>query len=121
MKPGHRDIDVLLAFKPGFERLGREFMREGFVYDDDVIAFFEIASAPVWDDGGYVPETECEHLEERGYIARADLEQVRAMLTACVRGERFCDGWWRKVLREGTVPALLDRLAVLKDEMERGR
>jgi uncharacterized protein DUF6508 len=38
------------------------------------------------------------------------------MLTGCVRGERFCDGYWEGILQTGRVVALLRRLEVLRRE-----
>jgi hypothetical protein len=130
--PTSRDIAALVAFRRGFDKPQRRFSRltrrprgpggdlvdVAFEYSPDVLAFFEIVSGERWDDQIYVPELESAHLKDRDFIARADLAQVRSMLTACVRGERFLDGWWNSILRDGTVVALLDRLASIKDQMD---
>jgi len=52
-------------------------------------------------------------LEDVEFVRSADLDQVKTMLTWCVRGERFCDGHWGGVLKAGHIRRLLQRLAEL--------
>ena len=40
------------------------------------------------------------------------------MLTFCVRGERFCDGHWGAMVREGRIGAILHRLQQLRGEAQ---
>jgi hypothetical protein len=49
-------------------------------------------------------------------IETATLSQIRSMLTFCVRGERFSDGHWEQMIREGYIRRLLERLNVIKSE-----
>jgi hypothetical protein len=42
------------------------------------------------------------------------LDEIKSMLTYCVRGERFYDGHWEDTLKSGRITALLRRLAVLR-------
>ncbi len=35
------------------------------------------------------------------YIEKADLRLLRAILTYCLRQERFCEGYWLEAFREG--------------------
>ena len=44
-------------------------------------------------------------------VRRASLDEIRTMLTYCVRGERFCDGRWGAMIQGGHVQRLLERLA----------
>ena len=86
-------------------------------YPDAVLAFFREAGRPWWSDYRYEPREARRMIDEEGFIARADLDQVKTMLTFCVRGERFCDGLWEALIEEGTIRALLERLRALRAEM----
>ncbi|HWS56742.1 MAG TPA: DUF6508 domain-containing protein [Pyrinomonadaceae bacterium] len=121
------DIDALLKFLPGFERAGREFAtwrgggREGEAltlpypdYDGDVLEFFGLAGQECWCDFGYRAEEAWRMLGDEEALARAGLEEVKSMLTFCVRSERFGDGNWQSLLKEGRVAALLRRLAAVR-------
>ncbi len=125
-------IDELLKFLPGLEVPGRAYIEawgggeptgDGAitvpypVYADDVLRFFWLAGQPWWSDFEYEPRRAHEMLYDDDLVRAATLDQVRTMLTYCVRGERFADGHWNHVLQEGRVTALLRRLAALRDEM----
>jgi hypothetical protein len=84
-------------------------------YPAEVVEFFELAGQPCWSDRGYEPAAAREMLADDQAIARAGLSDIKTMLTFCVRGERFCDGHWGAVIREGRVGALLRRLQQLRD------
>ncbi|HEX8354545.1 MAG TPA: DUF6508 domain-containing protein [Pyrinomonadaceae bacterium] len=125
------DVDALLMFLPRFEKPGRKFARWGEVeknadgsislpfpvYDEDVEEFFSRVGRHGWLDYGYQPEAAARMLEDGEFIERASLEQVRTMLTYCVRGERFCDGLWESLLAGGQVVALLRRLKAIRERM----
>jgi hypothetical protein len=120
-------IDELLAFLPLFEVPDRTFIKRweggksaggGFhvpypIYDDDVQKFYRLAGQPWWSDRGYDPKRSVEMIQDDEFIARATLAEVKEMLTLCVRGERFGDGYWATMLETGRIVALLRRLAVL--------
>lgn len=125
-------IDELLQFLPRFERPGRAFIRswgggnktpDGAViipfpiYEDDVRVFFQLAGQPWWTDFRYEPRRAYELLRDDAFIETCSLDDVRTMLTYCVRGERFGDGLWAHMLETGRVVALLRRLQVLRDEL----
>ena len=38
------------------------------------------------------------------------------MLTYCVRGERFCDGFWGSAIESGKIRAILERLKEIQQE-----
>ena len=62
----------------------------------------------------YVPEEAGRMLEDPALVRRASLDQVRTMLTYCVRGERFCDGHWAAMIEGWHVRRLLERLAEIQ-------
>jgi hypothetical protein len=125
------DIDALLKFLPRFERPGRTFARWGEVeknadgsislpfpvYDDDVEEFFGLMGQHGWLDYGYRPEEAARMLADSAFIKQASLEQVRTMLTYCVRGERFCDGHRESLLKGGQIVSLLRRLKAIREQM----
>ncbi|MEI2789718.1 MAG: DUF6508 domain-containing protein [Steroidobacteraceae bacterium] len=47
-------------------------------------------------------------------VRRASLDEIRTMLTYCVRGERFCDGHWGAQILGAHVRRLLERLVELR-------
>ncbi len=134
--PGRKDIDDLLAFLPAFEDPNRDWVEKWMpdaadyspeaqtlvfpypVYCEDVLAFFALAGQPCWSDYEYEPKRSGEMLEDDEAIRTADLQQLKSMLTYCVRGERFCDGHWGSLLRSGRIVALLRRLAELRGQVE---
>ena len=54
----------------------------------------------------------------REYLATANTETVKALLTFVWRGERFCDGFLGRWMEKGLVAALLDRLDELSVQSE---
>jgi len=124
------DIEALLRFLPVFSRPGVEYIlrwaggertEEGDistpypVYADEVPAFFALAGQPCWSDFTYHPAEACALLEDDARLATATLAQCKTLLTYCVRGERFCDGFWGELLRSGKLVKLLERLAALQE------
>jgi hypothetical protein len=127
--PRARDFDELLAFLPrlyarGFKPVirweGGEADADGVFtmpwpkYSPVVGKFVSIASKKCWSDSNYSPEEAAKMLKNEQFVSRATLTQVRAMLTFCVRWERFCDGHWAAMIEEGHVRNLLTRLHQLR-------
>ena len=125
-------VDELLGFLPLFDVPGRQFVKRWAggektedgaitvpypIYADDVLEFFLLAGQPCWSDYGYEPAKARKMLEDDKFIEKATLEEIKTMLTYCVRGERFCDGHWEAVLKSGRVTAILRRLAILRDSV----
>jgi hypothetical protein len=123
-------IDELLRFLPLFTVPGRHFiikwdglekMPDGAItmpfplYAEDVEEFFRLASQPCWNDYDYTKSNASEMLNYEEFIKNASIENVKTMLTYCVRSERFCDGFWNSVLSSGRVVVLLKRLEVLRE------
>lgn len=82
-------------------------------YTEGVQRFFRAASKPCWVAQTYFPAVAGAMLEDQTLVSRASLNQVKAMLTHCVRGERFCDGHWAAVIEQGHIRRLLERLQSL--------
>jgi hypothetical protein len=133
--PDRAKAAELLAFLPGFSAAGREFFRRGEgdlsteddisiwlhpEYDDDVVAFFMRLGVEPWVDAGYRNRRSERLIANPNLLTNASYADVRAVLNDCACGERFCDGYWASVLREGVVQAALLRLDVLtvEDSME---
>jgi hypothetical protein len=122
-------MDELLRFLPLFDVPGRDFFGQWAggeetadgaitmpypVYPDDVVEFYRLAGQPCWSDYGYEPRAAARMLADEAFIRRATLDEIKTMLTYCVRGERFGDGHWGAMLKSGKVIALLKRLRVLR-------
>jgi hypothetical protein len=57
-------------------------------------------------------------LEDEARVRRASLDEIKTMLTYCVRGERFCDGHCGEMIEQGHVRRLLERLEEIRAELE---
>jgi hypothetical protein len=126
-------IDELLRFMPALGAAGPdteptwrgldqnpdagEFVMPYPDYPPAVEEFFRLAAQDCWCDFGYVPEEAGELVRDDAAIASASLAQIKTMLTFCVRGERFCDGHWGAMVREGRIGAILRRLQQLRGEV----
>jgi hypothetical protein len=113
-------INQLLAFLPAFEQPDREFVT-GWMgmhpqYAPDVVAFFRLAGDSSWLDFHYQPAAAAKLIVDDDFIAQADLPAIKTMLTYCVRGERFSDGFWGTLLANGRIQAILKRLQTLQTQ-----
>lgn len=54
-----------------------------------VVEFFRAAGAECWSDFDYIPEEAGRMLRDAAAVGTAKLDQIKTMLTYCVRGERF--------------------------------
>jgi hypothetical protein len=128
-RPTPQDITELLAFLPRLSAEGFAPVREwgggektddgGFVmpwprYDATVTRFFEAAGQDCWMDFDYVPVEAGRMLEDHALVRRASFNEIKTMLTYCVRGERFGEGHWGAMIEGGHVRRLLERLAELR-------
>lgn len=131
--PDAREIDAILAYlpifsAPGFNPVvkwngGRNSSTDVFTfawptYDHSVTAFFEALSKEYWRDDAYDVETTSRMIRDPERIGCASLDEIRAMLTFCVRGERFFDGHWKAMLNKGFIRQLLTRLRDLRAALE---
>lgn len=123
--PTPRDVKELLDFLPalcaeGFQPVNRwhgGVNEEGVItmpypeYEQVVGRFFRAASKKWWMDKRNQPETAAAMLMDERALLDAVINDIRSMLTYCVRGERFCDGHWAAMIEGGHVCRLLRRLA----------
>ncbi len=127
--PTTQEIERLLAFLPrlmadGFAPIRRwgggeknpngAYVMPWPVYDEVVKEFFEAAGQDCWCDFDYVPDQAGQLLLSEDGVHHATLDQIKTMLTYCVRGERFGDGHWAAMIEGGHVRRLLERLAELR-------
>ncbi len=111
------DMDQLLAFLPIFEDAQFEPVLEWNpwpVYTAEVMAFFRLAGSPCWADYNYLSRPASKKIDDDAFVAAASLDEIKAMLTLCVRSERFGDGSWAHFLESGRVAAILRRLEVIR-------
>ena len=126
--PTAEDASYLLRFLPGFEDRDEPIATwEGGSYDEttrvitlaypnyaaDVIEFFHSLHQPPWLHFDYMSDRTRDLVADIEKMNTAMLEEIKAVLTWCARGERFCDGHWISVLEGGVVQAALHRLAAL--------
>jgi hypothetical protein len=126
-------IDELLRFLPLFDVPQRKYVKawaggevtpDGAItipfpeYCDDVLEFFRLAGRACWSDSEYDPREARTMLSNDQFISTCSLNDIKTLLTYCVRGERFSDGHWASVLKTGRVIAILRRLAVLRETLE---
>ncbi|MCJ7772020.1 MAG: DUF6508 domain-containing protein [Desulfobacterales bacterium] len=82
-------------------------------YDQVVTDFFHKAGKECWRDYGYDPDQTGQMIRDADFVKNSSLDEVKTMLTYCVRGERFCDGHWGEMIESGTIRNLLERLTEL--------
>jgi hypothetical protein len=85
-------------------------------YHPVVSALFQAASKPCWTDFEYQSRDPAQKLQQDDFIENASLAEIRALLTFCVRGERFCDGHWGAMIESGYLLRILKRIEVLRGE-----
>jgi len=122
-------IDQLLDYLPYFTRFRTEDVKwftssnadvatfPHPLYPDPVIEFFRLAGQPHWSDYDYSPKEQISCLQDRDYIDQANLAQIKSLLTYCVRGERFSDGFWLSTIKEGVILTILERLAKIRKSL----
>lgn len=129
-QPDLHAIDTLTAFLPKLYAEGFKPIRywntqnaDGSlalpwpVYDDTVTAFYTAVGAVHWLPNQPVDWKSLAYTE--AFIQQANLAQVQAMLTQCVRKERFCDGHWATMIENGSIRWLLERLITIRAEMSK--
>jgi len=127
--PTPEEIEELIAFlprlyKPGFSPVmkwhGGDKDDDGVItmpwpeYEPIVMEFFKVAEWECWTDFDYLSTSAGLTLDDEDAVRTADLNQIKTMLTFCVRGERFCTGHWNGVIENGHIRRLLERLAKLE-------
>ena len=131
MSPTREQIDALTSFLPrlyaegfsptlgwsgGKKRKDGSFTLPYPTYSPVVEEFFRLVSSGGWLDAGYSPAQAQQMLEDETRIKSASLDQIKTMLTYCVRGERFSDGHWAQMIEKGYIRRLLERLVAIRSE-----
>ena len=130
-RPTLQDIEELTAYLPrlyaeGFAPVMRweggkqkdgSFTLPYPEYDPLVEEFFRLGGGP-WLEHEYDPEQAYGMLKDEDRVKIASLSEIKAMLTFCVRGERFSDGHWAEMIERGYIRRLLERLNMIKLEMK---
>ncbi|KQQ53578.1 hypothetical protein ASF84_17325 [Pseudomonas sp. Leaf127] len=126
-QPRPEDIDELLYYLPRLYPQGVAIKTSFFTdntqwprYVEVVEAFYKAAGQTCWTDLTYDIQRSGERIVDRDYVAAASLDELKSLLTWCVRGERFSDGHHGWVIEQGYVLGLLQRLAVLRREGSAG-
>ena len=86
-------------------------------YSDAVRDLFFIAASEQWQDPDYMSKGAEMMLANPETIANASIDDIRTMLTHCVRGERFASGYRERVLKGGQILQILEKLVVLRVKM----
>lgn len=128
-QPTPREIDELVSYLPklyaeGFKPASKwgggtkdenGVIAMGYpVYEDLIREFFDVAAKGCWCHPDYLSMDAGEMLRDKSAMRIADIHQIKAMLTWCVRGERFCGGHWEAMIEEGHIRRLLERLVELR-------
>lgn len=129
--PTVADFDELLDYLPvlyadGFKPIrrwgGGEKAEDGVIampwpeYEEAVVRFFDAAARGCWSDPKYTSKNVAEMIRDPQRVASATLDEIKTMLTWCVRGERFRDGHWGSVIENGYVRDILLRMTALKPQ-----
>ena len=133
-QPTIKDIQELVAFLPklyddGFEPItdwiGGEKDKDGVYtlpypeYNKIVHDFIDLIQAQdCWMDYKYISTIEKMDFKENSDIASASMQEIQALITRFLRGERFCDGFWGSMIKEGYVRLLLERLSIIEQELQ---
>ncbi|WP_029407101.1 DUF6508 domain-containing protein [Thiomicrorhabdus sp. Milos-T2] len=130
--PNTRDIENLagylpILYSPDFNPVqstgGGEHHQNGVIdtpypiYHAIVNKFFAEASNNIWMDFEYKPEEQQNLIKDERYIQSATIENIKSLITYCVRGEKFCDGHWNRMIKKGYIQNILKRLQTILYEM----
>lgn len=85
-------------------------------YEETVKQFFSAAARACWSDHDYASKHIDKVINDPSRVTSATLEEIKSMLTWCVRGERFCDGHWGAAIERGYVRNILQRLQALRSQ-----
>lgn len=132
-QPSLQDIETLTSFlprlyAPGFSAVVKweggknkdgTYAMPYPTYDPLVDEFFRAVSGGGWLDYDYNPEQAWKMLQNELLVQTATLSQIKIMLTFCVRGERFSDGHWGEMIEKGHIRRPLERLNMIKSEIQR--
>lgn len=128
------DMDALLRFLPIFESrhfsfgkvvpckktAPREFTAAYADLCPEAVEFEQALYDHSWvigfDWGAWSQEARSYELDPEK-VKRADLLTLRKLLTSHVRADRFCEGYFLRVLQSGLTTAILRRIAELRQNL----
>ena len=132
-QPTAKDIQELIAFLPrlyadGFEPVagwigGGKDKDDIYTlpypeYNKIVYDFIYLIHAQdCWMDYKYISTIKKMDLRVKSDIASASMQEIQALITKFLRGERFCDGYWSGMIENGYVRLLLERLFEIEPEL----
>ncbi len=91
-----------------------EFAQSFPDYDDSIRHFFKLASGEAWQDPDYTTKDVPAMLADPQFVMRASIDEIRTMLTHCVRSERFSPGYRARLVKNGQLRQILERLVVIR-------
>jgi hypothetical protein len=124
-------IDELLRFLAYFQSQVNEFyaltepkdLPDGsfsspfYEYSPEVLEFWSLAQQTCWCDPNYTQKSIDTLIDDDNFVACADIDQIRSILTWADRGERFSEGLWAKMIDNGKIAAVLKRLETLREDI----
>ncbi|PPD42377.1 MAG: hypothetical protein CTY16_14770 [Methylobacter sp.] len=125
-------LDQILRFLPWFEAHSQDMKPtwlglEGppslsvmAVYPKEVEDFFQLASEPFWCDYRYDVRAAEVMVFSDAAIGEATIDQIKTILTYCVRCEWFGEGHWQGMVRKGRILAILLRISELRGNLDEG-
>jgi hypothetical protein len=128
--PTSEEIEELVAFLPklyaeGFEPVkytmgGRNpngvVVLPMVIYKKVVYEFMDMFVKECWRVPNYRDKAPERMFTDKDVIKTADLDEVKAMLMYCVRGEHFCNGYLIDMIKDGYIRCLLERLIELNSD-----
>ena len=82
-------------------------------YPAEITAFFQLLSQAPWTDAQYQPARDLQRLDDAAFLAAATPDELRAVLTAAMRAERFSEGAWKTMFDRKQLEPVMTRLAGL--------
>ena len=111
------DFAPVLKWEGGQKQANGAYTMPYPSYDPLVEEFFDAVRHKGWVDTSYQPESSWQMLKDEAVVRSAGFDQIRQMLTYCVRGERFSDGHWEQMIAQGYIRRLLERLQELQRDL----
>lgn len=114
-----KDVDDLLVFLQVFRNPKFEIyyiQNNRLKYHPLVESFCNLAAKACWYSE-YDPITLGEKLKNDTFLEKVNIDEIKEVLTYFICFERFCDGFQARLISDGHISKLLNRLAQLKPEL----
>lgn len=124
-RPDVERLQRLTRFIPKFrtyseteKEFGKVSMDGGLYgqYPDLLHSFLNQLEEEGWLEDPYSGDEGQRYMKNPALIEEANIETLRRLLVYCSRGERFCTGFWKRVVETGFLLRILRRL----QDIERG-